>query len=116
MKISIPENLPVDSSSPIMVAYAVDYDAGRFGEVRYSLYRGGDSSSISFSSNSHSDREFPFAIEEKTGHVLLRRQLDYESRSEYKLRVVATDGGQLSSEMTVDIFVQDVSTLVCLFV
>lgn len=105
MKISIPENLPVDSQTPILVAYAVDYDSGKFGEVRYSLYRS-DSPTII---NSF-DREFPFAIEESSGQVLLRKPLDYESRSEYKLRVVATDGGGLSSEMTVDIFVQDVST------
>lgn len=102
LKISIPENLPVDHKTPILVAYAVDYDSGKFGQVRYSLNRaeGGGLSS---------DREFPFTIEENTGHVLLRRTLDYESQNEYKLRVVAIDGGQLSSEMIVDIFVQDVS-------
>lgn len=104
MKISISENLPVDSQTPVLVVYAVDNDSGKFGEVHYSLYRS-DSTT-----NSNSDREFPFTIDENTGQVLLRRPLDYESRAEYKLRVVATDGGGLSSEMTVFIFVQDVST------
>ena len=103
LKISIPENIPVDNSTPIFVAYAVDNDSGKFGQVRYSLFRADGQHTT--------DQEFPFTMEENTGNVLLRRPLDYESKNEYKLRVVAIDGGQLSSEMIVDIFVQDVRIL-----
>ena len=101
LKISVPENVPVDHVTPILVAYAIDYDSGMFGRIRYSLH-GTDGTE-------NSDSELPFNINESTGHVMLRRSLDYESRNEYKIRVVAIDGGQLSSEMIVDILVQDVS-------
>jgi len=108
LKISIPENAPVDNVTPILVAYAVDYDSGKFGQIRYSLYRADGNL------HSSSDQDMPFKIDEKSGHVLLRRPLDFEARNEYKVRVVAVDGGQLSSEMIVDIFVQDVSVFTLL--
>ncbi|KAI2811046.1 calcium ion binding, partial [Blomia tropicalis] len=108
LKISVPENVPVDHVTPILVAYAIDYDSGMFGRIRYSLH-GTDGTE-------NSDSELPFNINESTGHVMLRRSLDYESRNEYKIRVVAIDGGQLSSEMIVDILVQDVNDNVPIFV
>lgn len=107
LKISVPENMAVDNGT-VFVAYAIDYDADQFGTIRYSLYPA--------TSHDSDDRErFPFVIEDKTGQVRLRRSLDYETRNEYQLRVVAIDGGQLSSEMLVHIFVQDVSNLLPVF-
>ncbi|OTF83912.1 Cadherin-23 precursor-like protein, partial [Euroglyphus maynei] len=101
LKISVPENIPIDNGT-VFVAYAIDYDSDNFGRIRYQLYPA--------TNHDSDDRErFPFIIEERTGHVRLRRSLDYETRNEYQIRVVAIDGGQLSSEMLVHIFIQDVS-------
>lgn len=107
LKISVPENIPIDNGT-VFVAYAIDYDADNFGRIRYQLYPA--------TNHDSDDRErFPFTIEEHTGHVRLRRSLDYETRNEYQIRVVAIDGGQLSSEMLVHIFIQDVSINVIFF-
>lgn len=105
LKISIPENVPVENTT-VFVAYAIDYDAGHFAQIRYSMQP-------ERVTNEHR-QTFPFVIDDTTGQVRLQRPLDYESVNEYHAIVEAVDGGQLSSQMSIDIFVQDVSLSVCL--
>ena len=103
LKISVPENIPINNGT-VFIAYAIDYDSNEFGKIHYQLYPA--------TNHDSDDRDrFPFIIDEHSGHVRLRRQLDYETRNEYQIRIVAIDGGQLSSEMLVHIFIQDVSNI-----
>lgn len=106
IKISVPESSAPNGSSFVFATYAVDYDAGEFGQIRYSIVEAGDQPR---------EERFPFWINETSGHVRLREELDFERRSSYKLNVIAKDGGGLSSEMIVDVMVQDVSSIWCSF-
>ncbi|XP_064481266.1 protein dachsous-like [Ornithodoros turicata] len=94
LKISIPEN--TDIESPIYVAHARDPDSGRNGAVRYSLQQ---------------NPEGIFRIGPKSGTIVLRRALDYETHQRYELMLVASDSGSppLSSNMTLAVEVQDVN-------
>lgn len=94
LKISIPEN--ADTETPTYVAHARDPDGGRNGAVRYALQHNPDG---------------VFRIGPKSGSIVLRRPLDYETRQRYELVVTATDSGSppLSSSMTLAVEVQDVN-------
>ncbi|KAG0421044.1 hypothetical protein HPB47_003051 [Ixodes persulcatus] len=94
LKISIPENVEVDT--PTYVAHARDADGGRNGAVRYALAENPDGA---------------FHVGAKSGSLMLRQSLDYEVRQKYRLVLTATDGGSppLSSNMTLLVEVQDVN-------
>lgn len=107
LKLSLQESVqPGEDFSTVFVAYAIDNDSEQFGQVHYSLF---DASTETRSDN------FPFIIEPTSGQVKLIRPLDFEKTQSYKLKIVAVDGGQLSSEMIVDVLVQDVSPFYLLF-
>lgn len=82
----IAENAPLDTF--LFTAKASDLDSGRFGEIFYSL-RG------ELSRN--------FVIGEKSGDVRVGAALDYESRTQYQLEIVAEDGGGRSAAIPVQI-------------
>lgn len=93
---SISEGLP--AGAEVTRLSALDPDLGSNGEVTYTLTE--DSSQGAFSVD-------PFS-----GVVSTTRPLDRESRSQYSIRVVATDGGTqgpLSSAASVTIQVEDVN-------
>jgi len=99
LKISVPENTYAYNVT-ILVAHALDFDSGIFGQIRYSLTNAEQRLMAS---------PLPFTIDPRSGAVTLNSPLDYEQTNQYKLRISATDGGNLSSELLVDVLVQDVS-------
>lgn len=93
---SISEGLP--AGAEVLYVSAFDPDEGSNGDVTYSLTE--DSSQGAFS------------IDPLTGVIRTTRSLDRESRAQYTLRAVATDGctqGPLSSVASVTIQVEDVN-------
>lgn len=93
---SVSEGLP--AGAEVLHVTAFDPDEGSNGDVTYSLTE--DSSQGAFS------------IDVFTGLIRTTRSLDRESRAQYTLRAVATDGctqGPLSSVATVTIQVDDVN-------
>lgn len=93
---SISEGLP--AGAEVLFVSAFDPDEGSNGDVTYSLTE--DSSQGAFS------------IDPMTGVIRMTRSLDRESRAQYALKVLATDGctqGPLSSVASVTIQVEDVN-------
>lgn len=93
---SISEGLP--AGAEVLSVSAFDPDEGSNGDVTYTLTE--DSSQGAFS------------IDPLTGVIRVTRSLDRESRAQYTLKVLATDGctqGPLSSVASVTIQVEDVN-------
>ncbi|CAK6972385.1 protocadherin-23 [Scomber scombrus] len=93
---SITEGLP--AGAEVLRLTALDPDEGSNGDITYSLTE--DSSQGAFS------------VDPSTGVIRTTRSLDRESRTQYTLRAVATDGctqGPLSSVASVTIQVEDVN-------
>ncbi|XP_018558735.1 LOW QUALITY PROTEIN: protocadherin-23 [Lates calcarifer] len=93
---SISEGLPVGAE--VLHVSAFDPDEGSNGDITYSLTE--DSSQGAFS------------VDSFTGVIRTTRALDRETRAQYTLRAVATDGctqGPLSSMASVTIQVEDVN-------
>ncbi|KAM5298218.1 protocadherin beta-4-like [Ctenodactylus gundi] len=95
-EVQVPEDSPVDSVILIVVVSARDLDAGTHGSVSYSLF--------------HDDEVTqPFTIDQETGEIRLKRELDFESNQYYNLEIVAKDSGGFSGKCTVAIEVVDVN-------
>lgn len=96
VRISVPEN--VDTGVALYAAHARDLDSGANGVVRYKIASGGASSGL-------------FEVHPKTGHLTLKRHLDYETAQRHTLVVTATDTGipALSANLTILVEVQDVN-------
>ncbi|XP_067672299.1 cadherin-related family member 1-like [Haliotis asinina] len=92
--VSVPEN--VTTNSVLFTAYSTDPDTGRGGLVIYSM-------KTSFPA--YTARRFNVS---RTGNVTLIGGLDYETLSFYKVTLVATDGGGLTSEADLRVTVTDV--------
>ncbi|XP_076001821.1 protocadherin-23 [Genypterus blacodes] len=95
-QVSIREGLP--AGTEILRLSALDGDKGPNGEVTYSLTE--DSSHGTFS------------VDASTGVIHTTRSLDRESRAQYTMKAVATDGctqGPLSSVASVTVQVEDVN-------
>ncbi|ALC37924.1 ds [Drosophila busckii] len=103
VRISVPEN--ADLGTPLFAAHAHDKDSGRSGQVSYSL------SSASRYSNATQSQSMLFAIDARSGHLVLSRHLDYETAQRHTLIVTATDAGvpPLSADLTILVDVQDVN-------
>ncbi|XP_011820515.1 PREDICTED: protocadherin beta-5 [Mandrillus leucophaeus] len=93
-EVQVPENSPLNSL--VVAVSARDLDAGAYGSVAYALFQGDEVTQ-------------PFAIDEKTGEIRLKRALDFEATPYYNVEIVATDGGGLSGKCTVAIEVVDVN-------
>ncbi|KAH8413012.1 hypothetical protein KR009_007416 [Drosophila setifemur] len=95
VRISVPEN--AELGTPLYAAHAHDKDSGSSGQVTYSLV--GDAG-----------RRL-FAIDPRSGHLVLSKHLDYETLQRHSLVVTATDGGAppLSTNLTILVDVQDVN-------
>ena len=94
---SIPEN--ATALTPVLNLYTSDLDFGENATAAYYIVAGNNQSR--------------FGITVSTGEIFVAIPLDYELVAEYELVVMATDSGpistQLSSEVNVTIFIQDVN-------
>ncbi|XP_055462729.1 protocadherin beta-6-like [Psammomys obesus] len=93
-EVQVPENSPLNAL--VVRVSATDLDAGIHGDVAYSLFQGGRASQ-------------PFVIDETTGEIRLRKELDFETTPYYNMEIMATDTGGLSGKCSVAIQVVDVN-------
>ncbi|XP_060233368.1 protocadherin beta-6-like [Meriones unguiculatus] len=93
-EVQVPENSPLNAL--VVRVSARDLDAGKNGDVAYSLFQGGEASQ-------------PFVIDETTGEIRLSKELDFEVTGYYNVEIAATDGGGLSGKCTVAVQVLDVN-------
>ncbi|XP_075824949.1 protocadherin beta-6-like [Microtus pennsylvanicus] len=93
-EVQISENSPLGVL--VVAVSARDLDVGPHGSVAYSLFQGGGAS-------------LPFVIDEVTGEIRLREELDFEVTSQYNIEIAAADGGGLSGKCTVAVQVLDVN-------
>lgn len=91
--VNVPEKLSV--GTVVTTVTAKDIDAGNNGKVRYTIDQGNAGA--------------VFQINETSGVISLHKQLDFERKSKYQLRVVARDQGQniQSSFLYVTVYVLD---------
>ncbi|EDL76343.1 rCG49299 [Rattus norvegicus] len=94
-EVQVPESCPPDS--PILTVLAPDADAGNFGSVSYGLFQASD------------EIQKTFSINEVTGEIRLKKELDFEKTESYRVEIEATDGGGLSGKGSVVIEVLDVN-------
>ncbi|KAM8764478.1 protocadherin beta-5-like [Rhynchonycteris naso] len=90
----VPENSPLNFL--VITVSARDLDAGMNGNVAYTLVQGDEVTQ-------------PFAINEITGEIRLKKALDFEATQYYNVQITATDGGGLSGKCSVAIQVMDVN-------
>ncbi|XP_021486299.2 protocadherin beta-6-like [Meriones unguiculatus] len=93
-EVQVPENSPLNAL--VVRVSATDLDAGIYGNVAYSLFQG-------------SEVPQPFVIDETTGEIRLRKELDFEVTSFYNIEIAATDGGGFSGKCSVLVKVLDVN-------
>ncbi|XP_034373817.1 protocadherin beta-4-like [Arvicanthis niloticus] len=84
-------------NSPVLTVLAQDADAGNFGRVSYGLFQASD------------EIQKTFSINEVTGEIRLKKELDFEKTESYRVEVEATDGGGLSGKGSVLVEVLDVN-------
>ncbi|XP_054451773.1 protocadherin-23 [Pteronotus mesoamericanus] len=89
----VPENLPVLST--ICSVNALDFDAGPYGELTYSI-----SSPCSLTHGMPRDHA-PFLIDPLTGDIHAKQALDYENDNKYCLTVQAKDRGDSVASLIV---------------
>ncbi|XP_077627075.1 protocadherin-23 [Crocuta crocuta] len=89
----VPENVPVFST--ICSVNALDFDAGPYGELTYSI-----SSPCSTIHRMPRDHD-PFLIDPLTGDIHTKQVLDYESDNKYCLTVQAKDKGDSAASLMV---------------
>ncbi|NXG24198.1 PCDB8 protein, partial [Grallaria varia] len=94
-KVPVMENSSQDTV--VVVVSASDLDSGTNGEIAYSIVQ-----------NSEENFE-TFKINPETGHIRLKKTLDYEETKTYEIDVQATDGGGLSAHCKVEVQVEDVN-------
>lgn len=96
VRISVPEN--VETGTPLYAAHARDRDSGSNGVIRYKIANAASNGGL-------------FDVDPKTGHLTLKRHLDYEISQRHSLIITATDIGipPLSANLTILVEVQDVN-------
>lgn len=96
VRISVPEN--VETGTPLYAAHARDRDSGSNGVIRYKIANAASNGGL-------------FEVDTKTGHLTLKRHLDYEIAQRHSLIITATDTGipPLSANLTILVEVQDVN-------
>ncbi|XP_064539649.1 protein dachsous [Drosophila montana] len=106
VRISVPEN--AELGAPLFAAHAHDKDSGSSGQVTYSL----KGNATQQHGKALATGSTPlFAIDARSGHLVLSRHLDYETAQRHSLIVTATDAGlpPLSADLTILVDVQDVN-------
>ncbi|GAB1301621.1 Protocadherin beta 5 [Apodemus speciosus] len=94
-EVQVLESSPPDS--PFLTVLARDADAGNFGRISYDLFQASD------------EIQKTFSINEFTGEIRLKKELDFEKTESYRVEIEATDGGGLSGKGSVVIQVLDVN-------
>ncbi|XP_075902423.1 protocadherin beta-16-like [Nelusetta ayraudi] len=94
-KASVPENAPI--GTVVVTMSATDADEGLNGDVTYNFGHISD------------DIKSTFMIDQKTGDVTLKTNVDYETAHSFELRITAKDGLGLTSYAKVIIDVTDVN-------
>ncbi|XP_076995860.1 protocadherin-23 [Tamandua tetradactyla] len=89
----VPENLPVFST--ICSVSALDFDAGPYGELTYSLL------SPCFNAPRTPHDHDLFFIDPITGDIHAKKILDYENKNKYCITVQAKDKGDLTASLMV---------------
>ncbi|XP_030782164.1 protocadherin-23 [Rhinopithecus roxellana] len=89
----VPENLPI--SSTICSINALDFDAGPYGELTYSII------SPCFLTHGMSYDHDLFLIDPLTGDIHAKQILDYENGNKYCLTVQAKDKGDATASLVV---------------
>nr|XP_051675918.1 protocadherin-23 isoform X1 [Oryctolagus cuniculus] len=89
----VPENLPVPAT--VCSANALDFDAGPYGEVTYSIV------APCFGAHGAPPGHGLFLIDPFTGDIHAKQAVDYENGSKYCLTVEAKDKGDAAASMTV---------------
>ncbi|XP_053514540.1 protocadherin-23 [Artibeus jamaicensis] len=93
MNCVVPENLPVFST--ICSINALDFDAGPYGELTYSIL-----SPCSLTHGVPHDQD-PFLIDPLTGDIHAKQTLDYENDNKYCFTVQAKDRGDSAASLVV---------------
>ncbi|XP_062309019.1 protocadherin-16 [Osmerus eperlanus] len=88
---SIKENQPVNTA--VTVLHAIDHDTGVFGQLRYSLLE-----------RSGPGKE-AFAVDRNSGEVRARASFDFEKVNSFNFVALATDAGNHSATVTVQVYV-----------
>ncbi|EHH26253.1 hypothetical protein EGK_16172 [Macaca mulatta] len=96
----VPENLPV--SSTICSISALDFDAGPYGELTYSII------SSCFLTHGMSYDHDLFLIDPLTGDIHAKQILDYENGNKYCLTVQAKDKGDATASLVVWVDIEGV--------
>ncbi|XP_052010725.1 protocadherin beta-16-like [Xyrauchen texanus] len=94
-EVSLPENVPLETA--VVKVSASDADEGANGDVTYEF------SYLSI------DAENLFRIDQKTGEIQVKGEIDYEESSSFELRIRAKDGAGQATSCTVLINVMDVN-------
>ncbi|XP_058130982.1 protocadherin-23 [Dasypus novemcinctus] len=89
----IPENLPIFST--VCSVNALDFDAGPYGEVTYSIL------SPCFNTYGTPHDHAVFLIDPLTGDIHAKQILDYENKDKYCIMVQAKDKGDLTASLIV---------------
>ncbi|NXX40547.1 PCDGA protein, partial [Tricholaema leucomelas] len=93
--VRVPEDVSVGST--LVIVTATDRDEGINGHVKYSFHK-------------ISDKESElFHLDDDTGEISLKKEIDFEEISMHELEIQAHDGGELSDTTKVVIAVTDVN-------
>ncbi|NXF85346.1 PCDGA protein, partial [Eubucco bourcierii] len=93
--VRVPEDVPVGSA--LVIVTATDRDEGINGHVKYSFHKISDKASELFH------------LDDDTGEISLKKEIDFEEISIHELEIQAHDGGELSDTTKVVITVTDVN-------
>ncbi|XP_054024585.1 protocadherin gamma-A10-like [Dryobates pubescens] len=93
--VGVPEDVPVGST--LVVVTATDIDEGINSHVKYSFHKISDGASELFH------------LDDDTGEISLKKEIDFEEDSIHELEIQAHDGGELSDTTKVVITVTDVN-------
>ncbi|KAG7272320.1 hypothetical protein CRUP_011245 [Coryphaenoides rupestris] len=89
---SVQENQP--QNALVTVLYAIDQDRGIFGHLRYHMLL-----------DDNSEEQALFLVNQTSGEVRTRTIFDYEKVNSFQFVAVATDAGNYSATVTVQVYV-----------
>ena len=97
-EVTVPEN--ADIGTTIVKVHALDPDAGRNGRITYS-----------FSERTKESYGDVFEINQRSGDIFVKGEIDYETATVYHLSVIAKDQGpdSLPADATIIVRVQDIN-------
>ncbi|KAL1505211.1 hypothetical protein ABEB36_004825 [Hypothenemus hampei] len=82
---------PLSSTIPVIIVSATDADSGKFGTVSYRIITGNEAGS--------------FRIDRNSGEIFLNRPQQLTTKSNHRLNITATDGGNLKSSRDAQVFI-----------